>query len=389
MKILFSASTYPHPGYPFSAFISVLCEELTRQGHEVIVIAPQSRLSIFLKGTKPMPLETEYYVTTEHGTKKIKVYRPYSYTLGHGKFLRLTWWANQKAFCRTVKNKKISFDIIYAHFWNNGYNTLPIIQRSDKPLFVATGEDRIIMDEVLSIRKINEINNNTRGVVCVSTKNKNESIKKGLTTDNKCIVLPNAINPQLFYKKDKSECRTRLGFPNDAFIVVYSGRFAVRKGVNRVSSAISLLNNKNIKSIFIGANYGNETVQPDCDGILFKGKLNHEDMVDYLNSADVFVLPSLAEGCSNSVIEAMACGLPIISSDLPFNYDVLNEENAILVDPMNVEEIASAIKKIKENKDLRKLMSDASLRKASELTIENRVKRILEFINQRNETRNK
>ena len=56
---------------------------------------------------------------------------------------------------------------------------------------------------------------------------------------------------------------------------------------------------------------------------------------------------------------------------------------------MNVEEIASAITEIKENKDLHKRMSDASLQKASELTIENRVKKILEFINQRNETRNK
>ncbi|MBE6270546.1 MAG: glycosyltransferase family 4 protein [Prevotella ruminicola] len=380
MKILFSASTYPHPGYPFSAFISVLCEELTRQGHEVTVIAPQSIISYLIKGTKLLPLEITYNVTTEHGMKDIKVYRPYSYTFGHGRFLRLTWWANQRAFSRIVKKRNICFDIIYAHFWNNGYNALTIEREKGKPLFVATGEDCIIANKILTVSKINDICNNTRGVICVSTKNKIESITKGLTTEKKCIVLPNAIDPQLFYKKDKQKCRTKLGFPADAFIVAYSGRFAVRKGVNRVSSAITLLNDNNIKSIFIGSNYGNEIVQPECNGILFKGKLKHEDMVDYLNSADVFVLPSLAEGCSNSIIEAMACGLPIISSDLPFNHDILNENNAILVDPNNVEQIADTINLLKNNEVLRIKLAEGALASAKELTIGKRAARIVAFI---------
>ena len=95
-----------------------------------------------------------------------------------------------------------------------------------------------------------------------------------------------------------------------------------------------------MKSIFIGS--GEQT--PEIDGILFCGKLPHDQIVHYLNAADVFVLPTLAEGCSNAIIEAMACGLPIISSDLPFNDDILDAENSIRVNSLDVESIAEAIR---------------------------------------------
>ena len=148
----------------------------------------------------------------------------------------------------------------------------------------------------------------------------------------------------------------------------------------RVSDAIKLIGDKSIKAIFIGSKVDNEEELPDCDGILFMGQLPHSEMVDYLNCADVFVLPTLAEGCSNSIIEAMACGLPIISSDLPFNYDILDSSNSILIDPMNVQEIANAIHQLKDNPMRRKTLSDGALKKASELTIDKRAKRIRGFI---------
>ncbi len=64
---------------------------------------------------------------------------------------------------------------------------------------------------------------------------------------------------------------------------------------------------------------------------------------NYICASDVFVLPTTAEGCCNAIIEAMGCGLPIVSSDRAFNYDILNEENSILVDPESVDEIDNAI----------------------------------------------
>ena len=111
--------------------------------------------------------------------------------------------------------------------------------------------------------------------------------------------------------------------------------------------------------------------------------MTHNDVPLYLNASDVFVLPTLQEGCCNVVVGAMACGLPVISSNLPFNWDVLNTDNSIMVDPLNVEEIKQAIIKLRDNIKLRENMSIAALDMASKLTIQERAAKILSFIQSR------
>ena len=94
-------------------------------------------------------------------------------------------------------------------------------------------------------------------------------------------------------------------------------------------------------------------------------------------------MPTLAEGCCNAIVEAMSCGLPVISSNLPFNWDVLDENNSILVDPKNVDAIADAIIKLRDDKNLREQMAASSLKKASALTIDQRASDIIHFIKSR------
>ena len=95
----------------------------------------------------------------------------------------------------------------------------------------------------------------------------------------------------------------------------------------------------------------------------------------------MFCLPTLNEGCSNAIVEAIACGLPIISSNLPFNDDILDSSNALLVNPESVDDIASAIKQLMDNSDLRQKLAEGSKEKAKSLRIEFRAKKIIEFIN--------
>ena len=82
----------------------------------------------------------------------------------------------------------------------------------------------------------------------------------------------------------------------------------------------------------------------------------------------------------------MSCGLPIISSNLPFNWDVLDDSNSIMVDPNNVGAIADAIVKLRDDNSLRENLAASSLKKAQALTIDQRAKRIIEFIESRKDT---
>ena len=384
MKILISANNYPTPQYPLQAFIGVLCRELTRQGHEVTVVAAQLVLSVIRHKIGLVPEYIEDEVQTDQGIKIVKVYRPKVIVPGStGKLGNLSRWLIRKTVERTIEKIDDKFDVVYCHFWLYATYVVKYVKKNNLPLFVATGEDTIKTEILGGDKFIHFLNEETRGVICVSTKNKEESIAKKLTSEDKCIVLPNAIESDIFYKMDKRTLRKQLGFPDDAFIVAFCGRFNHRKGTFRLAEAIQKCNNPNVKIMFIGLPMEGQTNLPECDGIIYRGALPHEDVAKYLNAADVYVLPSLAEGCSNSIVEAMSCGLPIISSDLPFNYDILDATNSLLVDPMDVDAIALSINRLYENKDRCTKMAESSLSKASELTIGNRVKKIIQFIQNR------
>ena len=238
---------------------------------------------------------------------------------------------------------------------------------------MASGESEIsyLFKTSFGLKKLREF---VKGVICVSGKNRDESVALGLTTVDKCKVFPNAVNGELFHKRNREKCRNQLGISQDYFIVAFVGWFIERKGPLRVAAALNKVGD--VKSFFIGK--GDQ--DPQSEGILYKGALQHKDIPLYLGAADVFVLPTLHEGCCNAVVEAMACGLPVISSNLPFNWDVLDKSNSIMVDPSSIDDIANAIRELKNNIEKRKTLSDGALKKAEALTIDQRSKGIMSFI---------
>lgn len=370
-SILVVSPNYPYKGESVFPFVKNLCEEFVRQGHEVTVLCPQSVTSSLLHRKGQRPKEW----TDDVAGKTIRVYQP-RYITAPFKYHDINNFSLRICLSLFFLTHKIEQDAVYSHFWSSAYAVLPFAKRAKKPLFVASGESDI--RELFSTRfSLKNLCDYVRGVVCVSSKNKDESIELGLTTAQKCEVFPNAVNADSFYKRDKAECRKELGLPQNAFLIAFVGWFIERKGPLRVAEAINKVGGVN--SLFIGK--GEQ--EPKCDGILFKGALPHEEVPLYLGAADAFVLPTQHEGCCNAVVEAMACGLPIISSNLPFNWDVLDDCNSIMVDPNNVDEIADAIKRLRDNVKLRDRLSAGATKKAASLTIDQRAKSIIEFMESR------
>ncbi|MBE6280826.1 MAG: glycosyltransferase family 4 protein [Bacteroides sp.] len=364
------------PNYPFKdnqvyPFVKNLCEQFIKMGYIVTVISPQSITSLILHRKKMRPKRWIDIISD----KKLIVYQPYYITFPF-KYHDINNILIRLCLKLFFKKNKMKQDVVYSHFWNSAYAVMPFAKKNNIPLFVATGESEIkaLFSTKFGLKRLKEY---VKGVICVSSKNRDESIALGLTTYNKCDVFPNGVNAELFYKRDRMKCRKLLGFPQDAFIVAYVGWFIDRKGSLRVSEAINRVGNVN--SFFIGK--GEQ--EPKCNGILFKGSLLHEDIPVYLCAADIFVLPTLHEGCCNAVIEAMACGLPIVSSNLPFNWDVLDTSNSIMIDPNNIEEIADAIRTLRDDVHKRKALADGAIVKARSLTIEQRAESILKFMENR------
>lgn len=368
MNICVIAPDYPDERRSSFTFVKQLVDAFARQGHKCYVVAPYS-----VTRNKRICKEK----SVEHiGLGSVTILRPNYISFSRLKLFGLyvsevlhKWSVN-----RALRKLPNNIDCVYGHFWNSAIEGYSYAKKKNLPLFVASGESEI-SDEVVDA-KFQEIYDYISGVICVSSKNREESIEKGLTQIHKCIVIPNAVNPNIFYKYDKKECRTELGIPSDVFVVISVGWFNERKGINRVSAAIDMIPEDKISSIFIG----NGQEGPTCRNIIFKGTVKHDKIAKYLSAADAFVLPTLREGCCNAIVEAMACGLPIISSDLSFNHDVLNEDNSIMINPKDVSEIATAIHKLYTDIDARECLVTNALMEAKKYTIDNRAKLIIDFI---------
>lgn len=377
MNILLSASSYPTEKTPFASFVGVIAREFSKRGHNVTVIAPQS-VSSCIKNR--IPIVRPHYSEKSIDNRIIEIYRPFSLTLGQAKYRRLSNIINRAIINLNLRLIKKKFDLVYSHFWWSSFNVADYVVKNNLPMFVACGEDKIDIHNYLSIDEIKIIKNNLCGVICVSSKNLNECEKACLLDDEPVLLAPNAVDANFSKIKDINITRKTLNISEDDFVVAFCGRFSSRKGVNRLDEALKQLNNKHIKAIYIGSSSEGEKPKLDYPGICFMGSVPHDLISSYLSCADVFVLPSLAEGCSNAIVEAMACGLPIISSNLPFNYDILDKSNSLLIDPNDVCAIASSIAFLAQNRNIAEEMGFQSKKKASSLTIEKRVDNILSFI---------
>lgn len=109
-----------------------------------------------------------------------------------------------------------------------------------------------------------------------------------------------------------------------------------------------------------------------------------ENPYAYMQRSDVFVLSSRWEGFGNVLVEAMACGCPVVSTNCPSGpAEILeNGEYGILVPVEDVEKMAKSIIKILTNKELREELSNKALKRSKEFHVEKAVEKYLQIFSE-------
>lgn len=374
------ARSYPAKGRMDLVFVQQLVHAIIDAGIKVTVVSTQSIVHNLVHKVKFLPIHSQG--VTENGNV-YDIYRPYTLTFGNKNyFSRFTSWFNKRAIVSIVQ--KTDSDILYSHFWSSALHVYKFAINNNRPLFVACGEGDDELENMvanMSSEEIKRLASAATGIVSVSSENKRKCITFGLASKENIDVFPNCVNTSVFHKKDATAMKKQLGIREDNFVICFVGNFIPRKGPDRIAKAIKQLNDPQIKVMFIGKPFSGYAYDFDCPGIIHKGPLDHDLLPQYLNCADVFVMPTQKEGCCNAIVEALAIGLPVISSDGSFNDDILDESNSIRINPNDVDAIADAIRKLKEDKVLRQSMTEYSLSRHEEYSIQGRAKRIIEFIN--------
>ena len=282
----------------------------------------------------------------------------------------------QKAALKAAKRLTESFDAVYGHFiLAGGLSAIQIGRMKGIPSFFAYGECNYDTEVERTYGPIKEDDiKGLSGIIAVSTNNANILKSKPVFKGIPMIIAPNSVDMSLFYKRDKEKCRKELGLPQDIFIVGFVGGFIERKGDKRLLEAVNEIDG--VYAAFAGKGEN----PPSGEKVLFCQALEHDQVPVFLNAIDVFCLPTLNEGSCNAIVEAAACGCPIISSDLPFNDDILNADNSIRINPNSVDEIKEAIYLLYHDHQIREKISKNILNAAQDFSIEHRAYKILSFI---------
>jgi len=199
-------------------------------------------------------------------------------------------------------------------------------------------------------------------IIAVSNAVYNDILTLGYP-EEKIARIPNGVNTEIFKPANPSEkefIKKATGIENRP-IVLYTGRFSPEKGLKDLLKAWQLVVRKIDKARLILVGEGIEKDELEAfareleiaETILWIDKAYN--IVEYYHCADIFVLTSYREGLSNSLLEAMACGLPCVATSVGGNCDiVIDNLTGLLVNPGKVEDIATAIIRLIEHPDLRR-----------------------------------
>lgn len=198
---------------------------------------------------------------------------------------------------------------------------------------------------------------------------------------DKIFVVPLGVRHELFRPVKVTEAfYDRFGLDPALHYLLYVGSENPRKNLTRLVEAFGQVQRRLPHTRLIKIGSAEYTVQAEQlrrqikeqglqEKILFVDHVADEDLVRFYNIADLFVFPSLFEGFGLPPLEAMACGTPVVSSNAASLPEVVGDA-ALIVDPYNVEEIATAICRVLEEKELAAELKAAGLARAQEFSWE-------------------
>jgi glycosyltransferase involved in cell wall biosynthesis len=187
------------------------------------------------------------------------------------------------------------------------------------------------------------------GIICQSKFLENETRSMGI--NNKFFIIPMGALTSKFKPKSQKKARKLLNLPENKRIVLFVGHLAVRKGVDYLIRAFSMVLKKEKDALccIVGKGYSERDLKSltsslKLDGyVKFLGSKSNEEVALYMNACDLFVLPSLSEGLPVVLCEALACGKPVVATNVSGTPELLNEDVGCLVEPKDIQDLADKI----------------------------------------------
>lgn len=194
-------------------------------------------------------------------------------------------------------------------------------------------------------------------VIVVDEKTKHYYVKKFPWLHAKINVIPVGIDTDIFRPRNKNALREKYNFDRDKNIVLYVGRYNKEKGLDLLIRSFRWVQKEmtDCKLVLVGEGPEKQNLRKLAEGtkgVVFMDPLPHEKIPEILNCANVFALCSLYEGMPTVVLESLACGIPVVSTDVGDVHKVVRDgKTGYIVKTRTEEEISTKLIKVLSNSD--------------------------------------
>jgi D-inositol-3-phosphate glycosyltransferase len=280
-----------------------------------------------------------------------------------------------KSFQTWQTHQGISYPLIHTNYWLSAWVGLEL-QKTSKIQLVHTyhslgavkyrsiADLPVIADTRLSVEK--QILEQASCVVATSPQ-EHQDLKDLVSRLGQVKVIPCGTDTSNFHLMSKTDARQRIGLDWDGKVVLYVGRFDPRKGIEtavracaKLQSELASLDGQDFKLVIVGGSSDDRTDGAErarieqivsdkglSERTIFAGQVGHDLLPFYYSAADVCVIPSHYEPFGLVAIEAMACGTPVVASNVGgLKFTVLPEETGLLAPPKDADAFAHAIQRI-------------------------------------------
>jgi glycosyltransferase involved in cell wall biosynthesis len=353
MKILTFSSLYPNAEMPsHGVFVENRLRHLVANGRvEARVVAPvawfpssQPRFGRFARLAKVPARETRFELDVVH---------PRYLTLPSIGMLTspLAMALGARAAIARILDEGFDFDAIDAHyFYPDGVAAALLAKWFGRPLVItARGSDvtQFAANFALPRRMIRWAADEAQAIVTVCAALKTQLVALGADA-KRTTVLRNGVDLTGFVPVDRQAARGRLDLPDTSRVIASVGHLIPRKGHELVIEALAALPD----TVLLIAGSGPEDAALKAlvaklglvDRVRFLGQLAHDALPTVYSAADVLVLASSNEGWANVLLEAMACGTPVVATDVGGSREVVETPEAgLIVERRDAAHIARAV----------------------------------------------
>ncbi|MDQ0215304.1 glycosyltransferase involved in cell wall biosynthesis [Oikeobacillus pervagus] len=290
----------------------------------------------------------------------------------------LTWFLQTLAI---LIFKGRQYDVVHAHYvFPSGVLGL-LFKKLWKTKLVVTAHggdiDKMARKNAKIHRWTKEILKQADEVIAVGHELKATIEEEFYVHRNKITLLNMGVNREIFYPMDRQEAKRKLQLMEDKPHLLFVGNLIEQKGLLELFQAVSSLKKENgaVRLSVIGANkdahfYGVLTrLQKELqleEDIHFLGVKNQQEVALWMSASDVFVLPSHIEGFGLVALEAMACGTPVVGTNVGGLKYLLAEGAGCIVEVQNPSKLQDGIEKVLHERTFRSQLIEKGLQNAEE-----------------------